>query len=150
MRWLATLVLAASCAPRRQRPRRVKKLTREGSDSSADAQLADRDTKFSAGFEMGLAEIGTASMRTPYQAPNANACAERFVIKGECLDRMILFGEGHLRRAIREYFAHDHGERDQQGLGNELIEGRSSTQPLGEVKCHQRLGGLLRYYHRAA
>ena len=90
-------------------------------------------------------------IRTPYQAPNCNAHAERFVrsIKDECLSRMILFGKGHLRRAISEYTAHYHGERTHQGIGNELID-RGVSSGDGEIGCRERLGGLLRFYHRAA
>ena len=89
-------------------------------------------------------------VRTPREAPNANAYAERFArsIKEECPNRMIFFGEGHLRHAIEEYLAHYHGERNLQGLANELIDGgvqRSS----GEVVRHERLGGLLSFYEHA-
>ncbi|OLC51281.1 MAG: hypothetical protein AUH43_02965 [Acidobacteria bacterium 13_1_40CM_65_14] len=53
----------------------------------------------------------------------ANAYAERFVrtIKESCLDRMILVGEGSLRRAVGEFIEHYHRERNHQGLGNQLI-----------------------------
>ena len=61
---------------------------------------------------------------------------------------MILFGEGHLRRAIDQYLAHYHAERNHQGLGNELIDGEVRT--VGETASRDRLGGLLRYYYRAA
>ena len=44
-------------------------------------------------------------------------------VKEECLDRMILFGEGHLRRVIDQYVEHYHGERNHQGIDNELIAG---------------------------
>jgi transposase InsO family protein len=59
----------------------------------------------------------------PVRAPNANAYAERFVrsIREECLDRLIFFGERRLFRALDEFVAHYHGERNHQGLGNELI-----------------------------
>ena len=86
-----------------------------------------------------------------YQAPNMNAIAERWVksVKRECLDHVILFGEGHLRRVLSNYVAHFHDERPHQGLGNELIHGEPST-GTGEVVETERLGGLLRSYHRAA
>ena len=72
-------------------------------------------------------------------------------IKSECLDKMIFFGERSLRRAIEHFISHYHGERNHQGLGNELIAGGGSVgQPEGEIACHERLGGLLRYYHRVA
>jgi transposase InsO family protein len=57
---------------------------------------------------------------TPRQAPNANAYAERFArsIKEECLDRIIRIGERHFRRAIAEFVAHYHRERNHQRLEN--------------------------------
>ena len=88
-----------------------------------------------------------------YQAPNMNSIAERWVksVKSECIDRMILFGERTLRRALNEYVAHYHGERPHQGLGNELIEPDLETRSRdGEVVESERLGGLLRSYQRAA
>jgi transposase InsO family protein len=80
-----------------------------------------------------------------------NAVAERFVlsIKRECLSRLTPFGTQHLERAVREYVEHYNTERPHQGLGNELINGRPSTS-AGEVVETERLGGLLRSYHRAA
>ena len=62
---------------------------------------------------------------------------------------LILFGEGHLRRAIDEYLAHFHAERDHQGLGNDLIGGADSVH-TGDVVRDERLGGLLSSYRRAA
>ena len=63
---------------------------------------------------------------------------------------LILFGERRLLRVLDEFVTHYHWERNHQGLGNELI--MPETRPLGgtRVRCRQRLGGLLRYYHRAA
>ena len=114
--------------------------------------IHDRDTKFSLRFRIVLEAAGIELIRTPFQAPNANAYAERFVrsIKSECLDRMILFGERHLRRALDQFLAHYHCERNHQGLGNELIQRPSSPNGEGPVECTERLGGLLNFYHRAA
>ena len=72
-------------------------------------------------------------------------------LKSEALDRMIFFGEGSLRNTLKEYTAHDHGERNHQGLGNELIEpGGEVGKAIGDIECRERLGSLLRYYHRRA
>ena len=82
-----------------------------------------------------------------------NAVAERFVltVKSECLDRLILFGCTHLERCLREFAIHYHEQRPHQGLGNDLITPRSSSEPrTGDVVMRERLGGLLRSYHRAA
>lgn len=114
--------------------------------------ICDRDAKWSASVRARLREAGIRVVQTPYHAPNANAYAERFIrsIQEECLDRLIPLGERHLRRAIAEFVAHYHRERNHQGLGNELIERARSGDRVGRVRRQQRLGGLLNYYTRAA
>jgi len=114
--------------------------------------ICDRDTKSSAPVGAWLGEAGLRIVQTPYQAPNANAYAERFVrsLKHECLDRVIPFGERHLRRTIAEYVEHYHRERNHQGLANELIEGAPAVDYGGRIRRRPRLGGLLNYYARAA
>ena len=113
--------------------------------------ICDRDAKFTARFRLLLEEAGVKVILTPRQAPNCNAFAERFVlsIKAECLQRIIFFGESSLRRAIHAYLDHYHSERSHQGIGNEVIDGRTGTSG-GEVRCRERLGGLLKHYYRAA
>jgi ABC-type glutathione transport system ATPase component len=71
-------------------------------------------------------------------------------IREECLDRLILFGERRLLRALDEFVAHYHEERNHQGLGNQLITRAVAVAGGTRVRCRDRLGGLLRYYHRAA
>jgi putative transposase len=71
-------------------------------------------------------------------------------IREECLDRVVLFGERRLRHVIDEFVAHYHHERNHQGLGNELIAPQGDHKGGTHVRCRERLGGLLRYYHRAA
>ena len=99
--------------------------------------LMDRDAKFTTAFRNILAGAGI----------------ERFMrsIKSECLDRMIFFGEDSLRRAVREYLVHYHAERNHQGLDNVIIAPLPSpAKAVGRVRCRERLGGMLRYYHREA
>src|SRR5919106_2420778 len=114
--------------------------------------ICDRDGKWTDGFRGLLEESGVRVVLTPCQAPNANAHTERFVrsIREECLDRLILFGERCLTRALDQFTAHYHRERNHQGLGNRLIVPASRQLVGARVRCHERLGGLLRYYHRAA
>jgi putative transposase len=71
-------------------------------------------------------------------------------IKEECLDRLMPLGEWHFRRAITEYVAHYHHERDHQGLQNALIARAPTTRAVGRIRRRPRLGGLLNYYDRAA
>ena len=105
--------------------------------------ICDRDTKWSASVRARLGEAGIRAVQTPYQAPNANAYAERFVrsIKEECLDRLVPLGARHLRRAIREYAAHYHYERNHQGIENALIVGTPAPSTVGRIRRRPRLGG---------
>jgi hypothetical protein len=103
--------------------------------------LHDRDTKF------------TRSLALPACSPNLNAYAERWVrsVKEECLSKVILFGERSLRRALSEYLDHFHAERNHQGKGNVLLFPRANDRQHDRpVRCRERLGGLLSYYHREA
>ncbi|MGE3165966.1 MAG: integrase core domain-containing protein [Planctomycetota bacterium] len=113
--------------------------------------IHDRDAKFTPQFVEILERAGIASVRLPRRSPNLNAYAERFVlsIKTECLNRLILFGPRSLHRALREYAIHYHRERNHQGLNNTLLETVDRGQK-GVVTCRERLGGLLKHYHRAA
>jgi putative transposase len=95
------------------------------------------------------------SIPLPPKSPNLNAFAERWVrsVTQECLSKLILFGERRLWRVLTEYSRHYHRERNHQGKGNMLLfpetihKGERSRQ---SVQCHQRLGGLLKYYRHAA
>jgi putative transposase len=114
--------------------------------------ICDRDPKWSIAVEGFLNDAGVRIIRTPARAPNCNAYAERFVrsIKEECVDRLILLGERHLRRVLAEFVTHYHAERNHQGVGNELIEPLGRSKVVGPVRRRQRLGGMLNYYYRAA
>ena len=115
--------------------------------------IHDRDPLFTAEFRETLAASGIESVRLPPRSPNLNAYAERFVrtIKESCLERMILFGEQSLRRAIQEFVVHYHRERNHQGLKNRLVFPESAgTDPSAPIERRQRLGGMLNYYYRRA
>ena len=116
--------------------------------------LHDRDTKFCDRFRSILRAGGVEPLRLPASSPNLNAFAERWVrsVKEECLSKLVLFGEASLSRVLREYVAHFHSERNHQGKGNVLLFPEPTDRNrLGlRVECRKRLGGLLRYYSRAA
>ena len=116
--------------------------------------LHDRDTKYTPSFRAIIESSQVKSLALPARSPNLNAHAERWVksVKEECLSRLVLFGERSLRRALQAYLAHYHGERNHQGRGNVLLFPSVPKTPAGEgpVQCRERLGGLLRYYHREA
>jgi putative transposase len=83
-----------------------------------------------------------------------NAYAERWVrsVKEEVLSRFILFGERALWYVLTEYVAHYHAERPHQGKGNVVLFPRPGQGRKGHnlIRRRERLGGLLKYYHRWA
>ena len=113
--------------------------------------IHDRDPLYTKRFCELLRSGGITSVKLPPRSPNLNADAERFVlwIKAECLDRLVILGERHLRRAIAEYVEHYHQERTHQGLGNQVIEGVPEPNS-GRVARRERLGGILSHYYRDA
>jgi putative transposase len=115
--------------------------------------LHDRDTKFTRSFRAIIASGRIEPLALPARSPNLNAYAERWVrsVKEECLSKVILFGERSLRQALSNYVDHFHAERNHQGKGNVLLFPRvTDRQREGPVRCRERLGGLLRYYHQEA
>ena len=115
--------------------------------------IMDRDTKYTEDFRDYLDREGVEPIRCLVRAPNCNAFAGRLVrsIKRECLDRMILFGETSLRRALRAYVIHYHSERNHQGVGNRLLEPLATVSSINEpIQCRERLGGMLNIYYREA
>jgi len=115
--------------------------------------LMDRDAKFTVDFRTLLKGSNVEPVRLPPRSPNLNAHAERFVrsIKEECLNRLILFGEPMLRRAVSNFVKHYHTERNHPGLANRIIDPDDSVGRIdSEIVCRERLGGLLKDYHRHA
>jgi len=117
--------------------------------------LHDRDAKFCASFRSVLAAGGVKAIPLPARSPNLNAFVQRWVrsAKQECLSRLILFGERPLSQALAEFSAHNHGERNHQGKGNQLLFPEAGDEPKQRchtVACRRRLGGLLKYYGRVA
>jgi len=115
--------------------------------------IHDRDPLFTRAFGEILKSSGVQPIKLPPRSPNLNAYAERFVrsIKEDCLNRVVLLGEGHLWLVVHEYVEHYHCERNHQGLDNQLLERAPPPANLEtEVHRRERLGGLLNYYHREA
>src|SRR5712691_11596448 len=90
--------------------------TDDGSLVAHRVLICDRDGKWSHDVRERLGDAGIRVAQTPTRAPNAKAHAERFVrsIKTECLDWIMPLGEHHFRRALAEYVAHYHVERNHQ------------------------------------
>jgi hypothetical protein len=80
--------------------------------------LRDRDAKFIRSFDDVFGSEGAAVLRTPVQAPNANAYAERWIgtIRAECLDWLLIVGRGHLEQVLPVYIEHDNRHRPHRAL----------------------------------
>ena len=116
--------------------------------------IRDNDGKYGPAFA-GVAEAsGIRMLRTPYRAPRANAVCERFLgsVQRECLDHVLLLGERHLARVLREYVAYYNRARPHQGLRQALPEPSAAEigSRTGSIRAMPVLGGLHHTYHRAA
>jgi putative transposase len=117
--------------------------------------IHDRDTKYCQSFRNIIESGDVKTLPLPARSPNLNAFSERWVksVKDDCLSKLILFGETSLRRALREYLIHYHAERNHQGKDNILLfptAKKAMNRVDGSINCKERLGGLLKYYHREA
>lgn len=114
--------------------------------------IHDRDTKFSAAFETVFAAAGIETLLTPYRAPNANAVAERWVrsVGTECLDRLLILNEEHLRRVLKEYTDYYNTARPHQGLHQQAPIPFQPGPLHALIHCRDVLGGLIHDYRRQA
>ena len=117
--------------------------------------IHDRDAKFTAAFDAVFAATGVRIIKTPVQAPRANAIAERWIgsARREFLDRMLIAGERHLRLVLGEYADHYNTHRPHRTLKQYPPAGR--TDPLPEhgrarVLRRDRLRGLIYEYAQVA
>jgi putative transposase len=118
--------------------------------------LRDRDAKFPAGFDAVFDAQWVRIARTPFRAPRANGYAERWVrtVREDCLDWLLILGERHLRRVLREYADHYNHSRTHRALGLRAPLPRGQPAGLGSargavIRC-DRLGGIVHEYLPAA
>jgi putative transposase len=120
--------------------------------------IHDRDSKFSRGFDHVFESAGIAVIRTPVQAPNANAHAERWVgsVRRECLDRLLIFSRRQLEHVLRVYTGHYNRHRPHRALALRPPEQANrrapplSAPPNPRIKRSDLLGGLIHEYDHAA
>ena len=117
--------------------------------------IRDRDAKFTAGFDAVFTAIGVRIIKSPVQAPRANAVAERWVgsARRECLDRMLITGERHLQLVLGEYVDHYNSHRPHRTLQQNPPAGRPHPPAIGaniRILRQDRLGGLIREYTQVA
>jgi putative transposase len=117
--------------------------------------IRDNDAKYGPCFDRLAAASGIRVLRTPIRAPRANATCERFLgsVRRECLDQVLILGERHLRRTLKEYATYFNRARPHQGLGQRMPQSPPTPRPAdcgGTVVAIPVLGGLHHDYQRAA
>ncbi|HSH82272.1 MAG TPA: integrase core domain-containing protein [Herpetosiphonaceae bacterium] len=119
---------------------------------SARFLIRDRDAKFLGSFDTVLKSEGITIIQTPYQAPKANAFAERWIrtVREECLDRVLIVNERHLRHVLRDYIAYYNYARPHQGISQQCPVPGERRPADGPVRCRDVLGGIIHDYYRAA
>jgi transposase InsO family protein len=116
--------------------------------------VRDRAGQFTASFDAVLADVGIQVIRIPPRCPQANCFAERFVrtVRAELTDRILIFGQRHLRLALAEYVRHYNGRRPHRARE---LRPPQPTHPVADltnerIKRRPILGGLINEYERAA
>jgi putative transposase len=117
--------------------------------------IRDRDAKFTTAFDAVFIATGVRIIKTPVRAPRANAIAERWVgsARRECLDRMLITGERHLRLVLGEYTDHYNGHRPHRSLQQHPPGGRlhpPAQMSNMSILRRDRLGGIIREYAQVA
>jgi putative transposase len=125
----------------------------------------DRAAQFTAKFDTVLADAGIQIVKIPPRCPQANAYAERFVrtvrtVRAELPDRMLIFGQRHLRKVLEEYVSHYNQRRPHRAQD---LQPPSPIQPapidptptvlrhpILAVLRHPILAGLINEYRHAA
>ncbi len=117
--------------------------------------LRDNDRKYGPACACAAAATGIEELRTAYRAPRQNATCERFLgsVRRECLDHLLVLGEAHLRRVLREYVHYFHRDRPHHGLAQRIPEapaaGARCASTGGRVRAIPILGGLHHAYAKA-
>jgi transposase InsO family protein len=116
--------------------------------------VRDRAGQFSASFDAALADAGIEVIKIPPRCPRANCFAERVVltVRTELTDRILIFGERHLRRVLAEYSVHYNAQRPHRAQRLRPPRPEQTVPDLGHERIRRRpiLGGLINEYEPAA
>jgi putative transposase len=128
----------------------------DGHLDSVKFLLRDRDTKFTAAWDAVFTGAGIRILRSPIQAPRANAIMERWIggCRRELIDRTLIWNQRHLRNVLRDYEAHHNEHRPHRSLTQAapLRPLPASVTDLDTLRVHRRdrIGGVLHEYRLAS
>ncbi len=119
-------------------------------DAAPRYLIFNRDSIFGAAVVEFIKSMGTRSIRTSFRSPWQNGTAERWILscRRELLEHVVVFGERHLVRLVRDYISYYHEDRCHLGLVKDTPNGRPVTPrpaPAAEVASLPKVGGL---HHR--
>jgi putative transposase len=134
----------------------IRNLLMDLGDRAAGSRflVRDRAGQFTETFDAVLADAGIEAVKIPPRSPRANSYAERFVLtaRTEVTDRMLIFGERHLRTILAQYQAHYNGRRPHRSRQLRPPRPDHPVADLSQKRIQRRpiLGGLINEYERAA
>jgi putative transposase len=116
--------------------------------------IRDNDSKFGSFFARVASSSGIKVLKTPFHAPRANGCCERFFgsVRRECLDHLLILHERQLARVLHAYVAYFNQARPHQGLQQQIPDpsaARFADARDGPIISEPILDGLHHAYHRA-
>jgi hypothetical protein len=116
--------------------------------------IRDRDAKFTSVFDTIFASEGVKTVKSPPRTPRANCYAERWIrtARAECTDRMLIYGERHLRSVLGQYAGHYNGHRPHQSRQQRPPDQEGHASPPLDLPVRRRkvLGGVINEYYQAA